>query len=428
MPKALIISYFFPPLSGPGVQRSYNFVRNLPDCGWEPVVLTVKDISYVARDENLLKELTGTEIYRTETLDPMRMLYLWERFRGKNEDTGIYVRVGKGVRQFWREIFPIDSKIGWLLTAVKEACVICRMHGIKVIFCTMSPYSAGILAYLVSHKMKIPYILDYRDLWQGKPDITYLSEWHRRLAIKWEKKIIQWALAIIHVTKRSAARFLEIYPECDAAKVSVIFNGYDRESLPSSIPKIKVKKKIKFIYAGNFYGDRNPGSFLNAVKELITENRLPDGVQFEFAGNYPQNIEEMFFKHDSIKRIKYMNYSEYLNKLIDSDILLLFISNKNSEMILTQKLFEYLAVRRPIFAMIPEKGEAAEIIRDFQAGIIPDQTDGEEIKAGILEMCSIIRLGKVYERFKIAENDYSAFERQVQAGQLAVIMDKVKNG
>ncbi|MCF7911666.1 MAG: glycosyltransferase [Candidatus Cloacimonetes bacterium] len=428
MPKALIISYFFPPLSGPGVQRSYNIVRNLAENGWEPVVLTVKDICYVGRDETLIKKLAGIEIIRTETIDPMRILYLWEKIWGRSRDKSIYVQAGSGIRQFGRDIFPLDSKIGWLATAFRRACNICRTHDIKVIYATMSPYSSGILANKVSKAMNIPYILDYRDLWSGKPDLSYFSRWHRKLSEKWEQRIIEAAAAIIQVTEWSRTRFLELFPECNKEKVSVIFNGYDRESIPVKIPHVSSKGVIRFTYAGHFYGERNPGEFLGALAELIAENSLDESVEFEFIGNYPREIEELFFEHKCLKRVKYMNYDEYLEKLIDSSVLLLFISSRNSEMVLTQKLFEYLAVRRPIFAMIPEVGEAAEIIRKYNAGIIITGADRAGIKRGILEMCEIVRQGEVNARFQVSENDYSKFERQAQAKQLAKLMDTVTNG
>ena len=425
MPKALIISYFFPPLSGPGVQRSYNFVRNLPANGWEPVVLTIKDISYVARDESLMDKLSNTEIIRTETADPMRILYLWEKLWGRKEEDSAYIHASQSLRSFGRDVFPIDSKIGWLLTAYKEACKLCRLHDIKVIFATMSPFTSGILAYMVSQKTGLPYILDYRGLWQGKPDISYFSRFHRRLAETWEKRIIRAADSIIHVTDRSKERFLEIYPECGSDKVSVIYNGYDREAISKEIPEQSDNSRITFTYAGHFYGKRNPRLFLESIKELIDDDYPLDGVIFEFIGSFPKSIEELFFEHECLKRIKYLIYGDYIKKLIDSTVLLLFISSEDSRMILTQKLFEYLAVKRPILAMIPEDGEAAGIINKYSAGLVIDGSSKEKIKAGIQEFCGIIRKGDLTKRFNVANNDYREFERQAQARQLAEIMDKV---
>ena len=121
-------------------------------------------------------------------------------------------------------------------------------------------------------------------------------------------------------------------------------------------------------------------------------------------------------------------YVTYSDKLIASDVLLLFISSENSEMILTQKLFDYLAVRRPILAIIPPNGEAAAIIRKYQAGIICDADSPESIKNGFLEMLDIINKKDTDKHFAINNNDYSEFKRTNQAKQLAEKMRSVING
>ena len=112
MKHLLIISYFFPPLGGPGVQRAQKFVKYLPEFGWEPIVLTVKKVEYIAYDESLLKEIPDTEIYRTETLDPMRLLYFGEKLR-KNG----YMKQPIPVLKIWSEVFSlsIQKSDGYLL-------------------------------------------------------------------------------------------------------------------------------------------------------------------------------------------------------------------------------------------------------------------------------------------------------------------------
>jgi glycosyltransferase involved in cell wall biosynthesis len=425
MAKVLIISYFFPPLSGPGVQRSYNFVKNLPASDWEPVVLTVKDIRYVGRDDNLLQGITEREIFRTETLDPMRILFLLEKGLKKNDKDSFYYKAGNNLRSFSREIFPIDSKIGWLPFAYKKACQICRTQKIDAIFCTMSPYSSGILTYYLSRATGIPYVLDYRDLWRGKPDISYLTAWHKKLSYKWEKKIIKFAGAIIHVTDKSREIFLKMYPSYPPEKVKVIYNGYDSEFFKLSYKPIIENNRITFTFAGHFYGNQSPAKLLQAVKELKSESRLSSSIFFEFIGNYPREIEDLFNDQPWITRTGYLDYKDYIDKLVDSDVLLLFVSEHNSEMILTQKLFEYLAVRRPILGMLPPEGEAADIIRSHRAGIVCSGGELAAIKEGILRMIEILRTGKMNENFDIAENDYSRFERQNQARQLSGILKEV---
>ena len=422
--NVLVISYFFPPLSGPGVQRAYNFVKNLKKSGWNPIVLTVKDIEYVSHDESLLSDLAEIPVYRTETLDPMRVLKLWQQL--SNKGSRLYQETDERVKKLGRDIFPIDSKIGWLPIAMKKARKICRLNNVKVIFATMSPYSSGILAYLLSKATGIPYVLDYRDLWQGKPDMSYFSGWHKKLAINWEKKIISEAAAIIHVTAWSAKRFKEIYPECDPQKVSVIFNGYDADKF-HALPKMKGSDgKIRFTFAGHFYGGQSPENFINVLIQMNLESKL-NNAEICFAGNYGSEIEHLFERADFIKRIPYLSYAEYIDKLIESDVLLLFIASENSDMILTQKLFDYLAVRRPILAIVPENGEAAAIIRKYQAGIICAAGNHTSIKNGLEKMLEIILKNEEDKHFVLKTNNYSEFQRSRQAVQLAELMRSVIN-
>jgi glycosyltransferase involved in cell wall biosynthesis len=426
--KVLVISYFFPPLSGPGVQRAFCFVKNLKKRGWEPVVLTVKDIEYVSRDEKLLEELRDITIFRSGSLDPMRGLYLWREMTGKRKGKSIYQTASARIKKLGRDFLPIDSKVGWLVFALPLAKKICRLYKIDIIYATLSPYSSGILAYITSRATGIPYILDYRDLWKGKPDISYFSNWHEKIAVAWEKKIIRDAAAIIQVTKRSAEKFLELYPDCPAEKVNEIFNGYEAEKFLVERKARKAGDKLCFTFAGNFYGGQSPAVFLEAVSEMMQSDESLSDVTFSFIGNYNAGTEQLFHKLEYVERIPSLAYNEYLKKLIDSDVLVLFISNQNSEMIIPQKLFDYLAARHPILALIPEQGEAAAIIRKYRAGIICDGDLTEKIKEGIREMLSIFRKGEEDQRFPLWDNDYREFQRNRQAEQLSEIMQAVCDG
>ncbi|MCF7919138.1 MAG: glycosyltransferase [Candidatus Cloacimonetes bacterium] len=421
--RVLVISYFFPPLSGPGVMRAFNFVKNLGRFGWEPIVLTVKDIEYVARDEKLLEELAGIAIYRSGSLDPMRLLHLWRKRMGGRD---IYQEAGAVMKKLGRDIFPIDSKLGWLFFAQPLAKRLCRIHNIKIIIATMSPYSSGVLAYLTAKATGLPYVLDYRDLWRGKPDITYGSRWHKKLSVFWEKKLIAKAAAVIQVTQRSAELFLNIYPQCSSEKVKVIFNGYDAEQFAAVARNSE--PEIKFTFAGHFYGGQSPQLFLKAVQNLYDSGDLPAGVKFSFAGNYTAAIEHYFTDAPYLERLPYLKYQDYIKKLVDSDVLLLFISNNNSDMIIAQKLFDYLAARHPILAMVPEQGETAEIIRKYKAGIICNPDSLESIRNGISEMLAIITKGEVEQKFPLQTNDYGEFQRSRQAEQLSELLQEISSG
>lgn len=425
-PRVLILSYFFPPLNGPGVQRALNFAKNLKSLGWEPVILTVKPVEYISRDDALLDDLDGVKIYRSESLDPMRFLYLYKRIR-KNKCRDIYHDTPNETKQFWRDIFPIDSKIFWLPFAYRMAMKICRQQKIDLILSTVSPYSSAILAYKLSRRTKIPHIIDYRDLWKGKPDITYFSRWHKKLADRWENRVISSAERIIHVTRLSADKFKEIYPECNQKKISVIFNGYDQEKLKKVFKK-ENSEKLTFSFAGHFYGGQTPQYILETIRSMEKENSIPENVIFNFAGKYKPEIEKMFEGINSVNRIPWQSYNKYLELLANSDILMLFVAKENSKMILTQKLFDYLAVKKPILAMIPSDGEAAGMINEYNAGFVCDIDNKEKIKQNVKELIILHKNKELNSRFPLHKNDYRIFERKYQAKQLADLMQEVING
>ena len=232
MKNVLVISYFFPPLGGPGVQRVQKFVKYLPEFGWNPLVLSVKNVEYIAYDESLLDEIENAEIYHSESFDPMRILYLLEHFRRKKTPR-IYHKIAENKKRFWRDIFPVDSKIGWLPFALKKGKYIFRTHKIDAIFATVGPYSDAVLGYLLAKKFGIPLVVDYRDLWKGKPDISYFSNWHRNFAEKTEKKILQFAAKIVMNTEFSRRKITKLFPQIEKNKFTVIYNGWDKSDFPA---------------------------------------------------------------------------------------------------------------------------------------------------------------------------------------------------
>ncbi len=413
--KVLFISYFFPPLGGAGVQRAQKFVKYLPQFGWKPYVLTVKPVEYVAYDDTLLKEIAFTPIYRTESLDPMRILHIFEKLR-KNKRR-IYNSADPKIKKLSRNIFPIDSKIGWLPFAYLKGLSLCKQKIIQVIYATLSPYSSAVLAYLLSRKTGLPYVLDYRDLWQGKPDIEYLTDWHKKISENWERNVLKNASKVIINTKRAMKKIMEIYPEIDKKKFTVIYNGFDEDDFKFEKTMKKNTDKIIFTYTGGFYGERTPKYFIEAV-DLI-KDKIKDKVKFRFVGNYHKNILKMLNSlPELIEVIPQVTHRKSIKYLSESDYSMLFIAEKKSDIVIPAKLFEYMAIRKPIIAMIPQKGEAADLIKEYGLGFIVPSNDVNKIKDTILQA--------IEHKIKITENkNLEKFTRRYQTKQLAQILDNI---
>jgi len=423
--NVLVISYFFPPLGGPGVQRVQKFVKYLPEFGWNPLILTVKNVEYIAYDESLLKEIENTEIFRSESLDPMRILYLLESFRPKKTQR-IYHKIAENKKRFWRDIFPVDSKIGWLPFALGKGKHIFRTYKIDAIYTTVGPYSDAVLGYLLAKKFGVPLVVDYRDLWKGKPDISYFSRLHKKFSENLEKKILQFAAKIVMNTQFSRQKITKLFPQIKKGKFTVIYNGWDKDDFPANFRK-KKNKNIIFTYTGGFYGERTPKFLVQAINELISENKLSPNLEFRFIGNYFAEIKDILQKvrkPEIIKILPQVSHRESIEKLLESDFLLLFIAKKNSEIVIPAKVFEYLEARRPILAMIPSCGEAAKIISENNAGLISEIDDIHAIKKNILKLSEFKKSDEA-DLYHLTTNDYEKYERKFLTGKLAEILDKV---
>ena len=425
MKNLLFISYFFSPLGGPGVQRSVKFCKYLPEYGWNPIVLTVKDISYIAYDDTLKSDVSSLKIHRTGSCDIMRMLHKIEKYKFSGSDQSIYTKTPSQKKQFFRNIFPIDSKIGWIPFAIHEGKKICRTHSIDAIYCSIGPFSSAVVGYKLSNIFHIPLILDYRDLFRGKPDESYFSSWHERFAYKWEKKVLDRASAVIINTYRAKKRIKTLFPDIEKQKFSVIYNGYDEEDYKNSI--LNQSQDIVFTYTGGFYGERTPKYFLQALAELENTRQLPDNVKFQFVGNLSEHINRLFLNTEILKHIiltPQVSHMKSIRCLLESTYLMLFIAKRDSEIVVPAKLFEYLAARKPILAMIPKHGEAAHIIEKYSAGLMCEPDDVQKIKDNIIEMIKYKQLGIIKDIFPIMENDYSHFERRNLTKNLVDVLNQ----
>jgi len=426
MKNVLFISYFFPPLGGPGVQRSVKFCRYLPQYGWHPIVLTVKNVAYIAYDESLLKELLHCGIVRTGSLDFMRLLYLLEKQLKKCNTQSIYTGSSSSKKQFLRDVFPIDSKIGWIPFAVKKGERIIEKERISNIYCSVGPFSSAIVGYKLSKKFNIPLVIDYRDLFIGKPDESYFSNWHMRYAYQWESKVLVRSKRVIINTHKAKKRIQQLYPMVDRNKFDVIYNGYDNADF-SDIRFDKISKDIVFTYTGGFYGDRTPKFFIKALNELIKKKLLSNNIKFQFIGNYSEEVFTML-KDKTISEYivvkTQVDHKKAVKFLTESDFLMLFISHKGSEIVIPAKLFEYFAARKPILAMCPPQGEAAELIMSHNAGIVCSSKNIPAIQKSVLDLINYTLRGIVDTIFSCKRNDYSSFEREFQAGELAHLLDR----
>ncbi|RLC45729.1 MAG: hypothetical protein DRH57_07455, partial [Candidatus Cloacimonadota bacterium] len=423
--KILFLAYFFPPLGGAGVQRPLKFAKYLPQFFWQPYIVSVKDIEFISYDKTFLKELNGIPIYRTESLDLMRLMYILKRIIKRDNETDsckIYNNTSEIVKQFCRSIVPIDDKIGWLPFAYIKAKGLIEHNKFSAIYATIGPYHTAITGYLLAKKYRLPLIIDYRDLWTQHPYLSFITTLHKNIAEQWERKVINFAKNIIVVSPDMKRQLITKYGMSLDKKVSIISNGWDKEDFD----KVKITKqseKIIITYTGGFYGWQTPKYFIKAILELKEEHCIPSNIKIQFIGNYFQNTKRILNHRrltDIIEIIPQVSHQECINYLMNSNILLLFIGKQDGNGVLTGKLFEYLAADKPILAMIPPDGDAAKILIDYGNNYITEMNNIKRIK---ILFCQLIKDVKNNKKFIFNMDIRNRFERKNETEELVKILE-----
>ena len=417
--RILFISYFFPPLGGPGVQRACKMIRYLKEKGWVTDVISIKDIIFHSYDKEMFLECNVRKVYRTSSLHP---LYFLKRFqKSSTKRNNLYFRTPEKIKKFIRNIFPIDDKIGWLPFAYFKALQICKKNKYDVVIATVGPYTSGILAYLISQKIRIPVVIDYRDLWTLHPYLKFPTVFHRQLSEFWEQKILERAKIVTVASKTMKKDLAFKYGNSVKDKLHVMYNGWDERDF-KNIKVAEKKDKVRFGYIGNFYGNQSVRYFVKALDELLEKDSLPKDIEITFVGNY--YIETIHLLQNSkiaglVKIIPQVSHRKAVEFMLNSDVLLLFVSSKKGRGVLTGKIFEYLYAKKEILAMIPPDGEAAEILQTRKYNFICAMEDVDGIKRNFLALYEYVKYGKICKR-KINEE----FSRKYQTFKFEEILSK----
>ncbi|OGC86489.1 MAG: hypothetical protein A2142_07975 [candidate division Zixibacteria bacterium RBG_16_48_11] len=417
--KVLIIAYYFPPLGGAGVQRVLKFVKYLPDFGWEAVVLTVKNISYPAWDQTLLGEVPkGVEVFRTGSLDPHRILHLLRKLiiqkRGglKSASTRISDKFG-----FLKCLFVPDTKIGWFPFALWKGLSILRRHKIDVIFSTSPPVTAHLVSFWLSKIGGRPSVLDFRD----PSDLVaenYPTALHRKISQSLERKVVSRAKGTVTVDRFVADDFKMKY-RCE--KIETILNGFD----PADFCGLQATASGKFeiVYLGTFNRLHDPRPFLEAYSQLVAENReFAEKASFTKVGlildwDWPRLLQE-YRLEKNVVTIGYLPHRESLQYLLKAQVLLLTTGGeKGSPLFSTGKIYEYLVSRKPILAIVPEKGAAAELLRQQKTGVIVDPRDKDRIKFELVRLFEKHQKGEL--GLEQTQGNLEQFDRKCLTQKLA---------
>lgn len=388
MKKVLIVTYYWPPCGGAGIQRWLKFAKYLPEYGWEPIVLTVDPEygSYQVFDTSLEKEVAelNIEVHRTRSRE---VLNYFSKLFGKKSLPQGGVSQKKSfktkVMMFIRgNMFVPDPRKGWNRFAYRKAMELIREYDIKKVITTSPPHSTQLIGYKLKKNANIEWISDFRDPWtmiytyEELNQLPFIRTYEKSL----EKKVIVNADKMITVGPSLKSSLESIRGKQD---VHVITNGYDHEiSKPAASTPKKASDPLRIIYTGTMNDQYDPFVFFEALKLALAESDLKIEVDFfgGVGGMTRSKVREMGFSEDTVRFNNTISYHDSLAEMRKSDILFMVIPKAKSEKeILTGKIFEYLATKLPILCIGPKDGDAAQIINETDSGKVFERNEVREL-------------------------------------------------
>ena len=432
MSRILYVTYYWPPSGGAGVQRGLKFVKYLPESGLDPVVLTVDpdSASYPTLDPSLLADVAApVEVVRTRSTEPLRMLAAiggkgavpHAGFAGTRR-VGPLQRAMRWVRGNW--MIP-DARRGWVKHAVTAAARIIERDGINTIVISSPPHSSQLIGLELKRRFPhLRWIADLRDPWT---DIYYAKELHqgeraKRLNARWEERVMKQADALVVVGPGMARSFTTRYGAVVGKKITVIPNGYDRADVERVERPALPSDRFRITYVGTVAASYDPRMFFRAVAG-VRKSHPEVPFELRFIGSAGDDVREMA-RIEGVDDVcawhAAVPHDAALQEMMAAHLLLLLIpTGDGADRILTGKLFEYLAVERPIIGVGPVHGDAASIIDECTAGRMFDRSMGAEMQAWLDERVVAWRKG---DALRVTGGLHQRYERRVAAGALADVI------
>lgn len=396
MKRVLIITYYWPPSGGSGVQRWLKMSKYLPEYGWQPVVYTAEGAEYPVEDPSLEKDVRPeVEVIRRPITEPYSF---YKKFLGMKKEQK--VKAGfiddTGHKQGWKERLSIwirgnffipDARCWWVKPSVKYLKSYLKEHPVDAIISTGPPHSMHLIAMQLKEALGITWIADFRDPWT---EIDYysklrLTRWADRKHHRLEHEVLTKADKVVTVSPNWAGRLEAL----GAPKADVVYNGFDESDL-SQTGNPFVSDKFTLTYLGVLFKVRNPKCLWQALGELVAEDsRFAEKLQVKLIGQVDKEVTQTITRNglkDHVVLSPYIPHNQVADALHQSSVLLLpLMSNDESDTLglIPAKVFEYMASGRPILCIGPTNGDTAKILDETQAGVTIGFEDKEKMKETI---------------------------------------------
>jgi len=411
--KVLLVTMYFPPAGGGGVQRPLKLATHLPTLGIETHVLAPDDPKWLHRDEEL-RPPTQAFVHRARYLGPKARLPS-EELRGL---TGVDLALAQA-RLAGRRLLLPDASVTWAPTAIPAAVRIVRNEGIDAIITTSPPLSMNLIGASVKKLTGVPWIADQRDSLVLNADRRF----ERKMVQAKEKaleRVVQLvannADGIVAVSEAIADELRGFDP---SGPVRVIPNGCDFDDFAGL--EYTPGDRFRITHTGSFFGQRNPRAFLSA----LASSGLDDVVA-RFVGDFRSADRKWVEELDLGDRLELLDYLPHrraleLQRDSEANLLLLPEAAGRGRVVPSGKIFEYLAAERPILAAVPTDGAAAKLVRETGAGIVVGPEDEKGIRDALVGLHARWKAGHLGDGY-LTDGERSRLSRKTRVEELAELL------
>lgn len=429
--RVLIISYYWPPSGGSGVQRWLKFTKYLPQFGWKPVVLTPENPDFPALDRSLEKDIhPDVELIKTSIWEP----YTWYRtvtgkaadqkmgagFVDENAQPGWMERISRWIRG---NVFVPDARCFWIRPATRFALNYLSKHPVDLIISTGPPHSMHLIAQQLKTHFSLPWIADFRDPWVN---IDYTDE--LRMTSSTKKRIQHLEDEVL----KNSDHVLVVSPSMQrefknrTKQISVLYNGFDQTDFGlADFASSPSSNAFILAHVGSLVPARNVPELWSALEQLCqTDAGFASKLRLMFAGVVDAGVREELDRRNLTSHCEFLGYlphEEIPKVLASASVLLLSVNrSQNASGILTGKVFEYLASNKPILASAPLNGDLAELLSEEEHAFVVGFGDEIKMKARVEALFS-----DWMNKKPIVRKGAERYTRQKQTEYLSELMNQL---
>ncbi len=433
MKKVLIVTYYWPPNAGVGVQRWLKFSKYLPEYGWQPIICTPENPDFNIKDNSLDGNIVhGTEVIQIPIWEPFS---IFDKITGgknkKNVKQGLVLEKSK---PSWKDkmfiwirgnLFVPDPRKFWVKPAVNYLEKYILENDIQAIVTTGPPHSMHLIGLKLKRKTGIKWLADFRDPWSrwDLHEKLLVGKWAMNKHKKLERQVLEEADKVVTVSN-NLAKDLAILGH---REVDVITNGVDEDDFKELLKKEVAVDKFRISHFGLLNEMRDPTVFWEILTSICNENAsFQNDLELNIGGIVSESILDNLKQNRHLSAaLKYKSYIPHKQVFeeLQRSALLLVILNKtdNAKWIIPAKLFEYLVTGKEILLLGPKNSDAAMVLDEAKTGNTVEFEEKEKLKATIL---------KAYKNYKSGSSqlqtvDFSKYSRKKLAGNLSVLLEKI---